>query len=90
MPLVLIMFSSLIFTAVTFGFGFRINRITGEMIIDNVMEDDEYIDDWSYDPMVSVWSTYWRYYCMAGYFASIIVFTWCWFDWMKKNNTYEK
>jgi len=83
-PLTIIMFSSMIFVAVTFLFGVEIDRNSGDLVITNELDPNSSIDQWTYDPMTAVWGSLWRYWCMAGYFASISVFTWCWFDYMKK------
>jgi hypothetical protein len=80
-PLSLIICSSMIFTAVTFAFGFRINRITGDFEISN--------DSWNYDPMEIVWGTHWRYYSMVGFYATLGIFVVCWFDWMKHRCPFE-
>jgi hypothetical protein len=63
---------------VTFALGIRINRLTGDL----QMSDD----GWTYDPMEIVWGTHWRYFSMAGFYACLAIFTWCWFDWMKATN----
>lgn len=83
-PLSLIICSSIIFTAVTFAFGFRINRMTGDFEITNEMMGD---DSWSYDPMEIVWGSHWKYYAMAGFYVNMAIFTWLFFDYLKRHET---
>lgn len=80
LPLTILIFSSMIFTAFTFGIGFNINRITGELII---TMGTNTTDAWSYNPMNTIWSNYWRYYCMLGYYGALAVFSYAWFEYMK-------
>lgn len=93
-PLAILIMSSLIFVAITMAFGVRINRITGETEIEIALQqqEQEYKDPWIYDPMSIVWSSHWRYYCIAGYFVSLGLFSIAWFEFMKweKENGYRK
>ena len=84
-PLTLLMFSSLVFTGVTLMFGVSVNRYTGETEYDMMMalKDDDYKDPWVYDPMAIVWGDYWRYWCIAGYYSSLAIFSFAWFEYMK-------
>lgn len=79
-PLTLIIGSTMILTALTFGLGFNINRKTGEATLVTPLTADE---QWSYDAMDIVWGEFWRYYAMAGYFATMCVFTFSWFEFRK-------
>jgi hypothetical protein len=82
-PLTIIMFSSLIFVAVTFLFGVEIDRNTGDMVITTGELENDNIDRWTYDPMTAVWGKFWRYWCLIGYFGSIGIFSYAWFEYMK-------
>ena len=75
----LIIVSSLIFTTVTFSFGWRVNSVTGEVEINTVL-DNQCVDAWSYDPMVEVWGGFWQYYALAGFFGSLMMFVYCLFQ----------
>lgn len=88
-PLTVIMFSSLIFVALTFLFGFEVDRITGEMVITSAVTNTN-MDQWTYDPMVAVWGSFWRYWCIAGYFGAISIFSIAWFDFMKWDKIHDK
>jgi len=75
----------LLLTTITLLFGISINSITGQTEIDMMMElrDDPYKDPWIYDPSVIVWGEHWRYWCIAGYYGSLAVFSYAWFEYMK-------
>ena len=75
----LIIVSGLLFTGITFGLGFRINRNTGDMEINTVL-DNQGVDTWSYDPMTEVWGDFWQYYALAGFFGSMMMFVYCLFQ----------
>jgi len=80
LALSLIIVSGVLFTALTFGFGFRINRFTGDMELSTPLDDNQAADPWSYDPMTEVWTGFWRYYAIAGFFGSMMMFVYCLFQ----------
>jgi hypothetical protein len=75
-PFTILTFSSLIFTGVTFAFGFTISRTDGSIQINSN-------DTWSYDPMEIVWGQYWRYWSLLGFYLSLGIFSYAWFEFMK-------
>ena len=89
MALSIIIVSSLLFTGITFGFGFRIDRNTGDMIINSPLTNQN-VDTWSYDPMTEVWGDFWQYYALAGFFGSIAMFVFCLFELEKEIAEDEK
>lgn len=91
-PLAILIMSSLIFTAATFAFGIKINRMTKETEIEIMTElkENGRTDPWSYDPMVIVWGEFWRYWCILGYYGALAVFTVAWFEFMKKEKEQKR
>jgi len=93
LALSLIIVSSILFTALTFGFGFRVNRFTGDMEISTPL-DNQAADPWSYDPMPEVWGEFWQYYALAGFFGSMMMFVYLLFqidgDIAKEENSVQK
>lgn len=85
-PLAIITCSSVLFVGLTFAFGVTVDSRTGQteyQLMTDMRDSGEYLDPWIYDPAVIVWGDFWRYYAMAGYFACIAVFTYCWFEFKK-------
>jgi len=91
-PIAILIMSSLIFTAATFFFGIRFNRLTGETEIEMMTELKESgeTDPWVYDPMPIVWGSTWRYWCIAGYYGALAVFTIAWFEFMKQEKEQKR
>jgi len=91
-PLAILIMSSLIFTAATFFIGIRINRLTGETEIEMMTElkENGETDPWVYDPMTIVWGSTWRYWCIAGYYGALAVFTVAWFEFMKQEKEQKR
>jgi len=93
LALSLIIVSGVLFTALTFGFGFRVNRFTGDMEISTPL-DNQAADPWSYDPMPEVWGEFWQYYALAGFFGSMMMFVYLLFqidgDIAKEENSVQK
>lgn len=81
-PIAVLVFSSLIFISVTLLFGIEINRFTGETVY-QIEFDDGMKDPWVYDPMTEVWGSFWRYWCILGYFCSLGIFSLFWFEYEK-------
>ena len=82
LPFTIIIMGSLVFTGLTFAMGIHINRNTGEATLVTPLSEEE---SWSYDMMDIVWGEFWRYWALAGYWSTMAVFTYCWFEWKRES-----